>query len=267
MEIGDLHSEAERLRSAEPAKAIRGFDEEQTRKLLGHAADLLEAAAHAQEEIQQECESLRSADAEEAAGTEAIGTALLAATRAGEEIAVEARASAERITAEAEARAAAIVEQAAAKDEERERESVAARQKLEEELAAARTAVAEENAAGRAELEREREQLVREQETWREILEGERAKAHEEAQARAEAVLEDARREVEQLQSYGERLRSLLTDSQGRFVELAESALRRLDSIEAVGGASRDGGLLDDLRPAKLDDTSAASGVAADSVD
>ena len=47
---------------------------------------------------------------------------------------------------------------------------------------------------------------------------------------------------------YGERLRSLLTDSQRRFVEFAESALQQLERVDA-GGASRHEDLLDDLRP------------------
>jgi len=45
MGIGDLRTEATRLRSAEPPRAIRGFDEGQTRKLLEGAAKLLEGAA------------------------------------------------------------------------------------------------------------------------------------------------------------------------------------------------------------------------------
>jgi cell division septum initiation protein DivIVA len=267
MDTRDLRAEAERLRSAQPSRAVRGFDEEQTRRLLEDAATLLEVLAGEHEETKQECERLRSAAAEQEVAKEAIGSAFLTATRAGEEIAAEARASAERIVAEAEARAATIFEQAAAKEAELERDRLSARRKLEEELAAARAAVGEENAARKAELEHERTQLVREQEAWREGIERERARTQEEAQARADAIVADARLEVERLQRHAQRLRSLLAESQRHFVDLAESALRQLVGIETKHSGSGDVGLLDDLRPQKLDETSSPSTVAAPSLD
>ena len=266
MGIGDLGTEAKRLRSAEPPRAIRGFDEGQTRKLLERAAKLLEGAALELQEMRQECERLRSSVSEEASAKEAIGAALLKATRVGEEITAEARAAAERTTAEAEARAATILEQAAAKEDQLERDKVAIARKLEQDRAALRAAVEEENAAARVELEGEREQFAREQGVWRDVVEAERARVREEAQARADDIVADARREVERLQTNGERLRALFADSQRRFVELAESALRQLDGIE-VNGPSGDGKLLDDLLPSKLDQASSASTVAADSLD
>src|SRR5947209_20336907 len=114
MEPERLRAEAKRFRSADPPRAMRGLDEDQTRTLLEKAAELLEAVASEQEVMQRELKELRSAAGDEMAGKEAIANALLAATRAGEEIAAAARASAERITAEAETRAAAILGQAAA---------------------------------------------------------------------------------------------------------------------------------------------------------
>jgi cell division septum initiation protein DivIVA len=232
MDSEGLRAEAKRLRSAEPSRAIRGFDEGQTRTLLEAAADHLDAAASEQEAMRRELEQLRSKAGDEVAGEEAIGKALLTATRAGEEIAAEARVSAERITTEAETRAAAILEQATAAAEERERESVAAQSKLEAELTAARAAVETENAAARLELDRERTRMLGE------------------AQEKAEAILADARHEVEQLDGYGEQLRSLLADSQRRFVELAASALRQLESVETKSGSPAHADLLDDLRAA-----------------
>ncbi|HEU5477033.1 MAG TPA: DivIVA domain-containing protein [Gaiellaceae bacterium] len=209
MEPDGLRAEAKRFRSAEPSRVIRGFDEDQTRKLLEAAAELLDTAAGRQEAMQRELEQLRSEGGQEAAGMEAIGKALLAATRAGEEIAAEAHVSAERIRTEAETRAAAVLEQATAAAQERERES----------------------AARRLELERERTQVLRQ------------------AQEEADGILADARQEVEELQRYGEQLRSLVLDSRRRFVELAESALRHLEGVGADGG-SQHGDLLDELRPA-----------------
>jgi cell division septum initiation protein DivIVA len=267
METGDLRAEAERLRSVEPSRAIRGFDEEQTRRLLDDAATLLEVLAGEHEKTQRECERLRSAAADQEAAKEAIGSALLTATRTGDEIAARARASAERIIAEAEARAATILEQAAAREEEDQRDRVTAQRKLEEELAAARAAVGEENAARQAELEHQRAQLVREQEAWREGVERERTSMLEEARVRADDVVADARLEVERLQRHAQRLRSLLAESQRHFVDLAESALRQLDSIEARQSGSGDEVLLDVLQPQKLDETSPASTVAAPSLD
>jgi cell division septum initiation protein DivIVA len=167
------------------------------------------------EELEAQIASLESDVAARGEGTEAIGKALLAATRAGEEIAAEARVSAERITTEAEAHAAALLEQATKAAEERERESIAAREKLGIE---------------------------------RELLDRERTRVLGEAQERAETILADARRDAEQLQAYRERLRSLLTDSRNRLVELAESALSQLEEFDAKGGFRRPD-LLDDLRP------------------
>jgi cell division septum initiation protein DivIVA len=250
-----LRAEAKRLQSAEPSRAIRGFDEGETRKLLWDAATLLEAAAEEREELQRELEQLRSAAGEEVAGKEAIGKALLAATRAGEEMAAEAQASAQRIKAEAEAHAASILEQARKASEEREREATEARTRLEAELAEARAGIEHENAATRAQVEREREQLEQEKESLRDVLERERARAVKEAQAKADEIVADARQEVERLQTYAHRLRSLLIDSQGAFVELAEAALRQLeddDTMQKTG--SGDGELLDDLRPAELEE-------------
>lgn len=229
VEPDGLRAEAQRLRSAEPSRGIRGFDEAQTRTLLEGAATLLNAAASEQEVLRRELAQLRSETTDEAAGEEAIGKALLAATRAGEEIAAEARASAERITADAERRAAAILQHAKTAVEERERESLAAREKLETELSTARSTVARERAAAQIELERERARVIAE------------------AEERAEAIVANARDEVEKLQSHAEQLRSLLADGRRRFVELAESALRELEGVEAKTSAGN-GDLLEDLR-------------------
>jgi cell division septum initiation protein DivIVA len=220
--------------------------------VLRQARELSEAVneqARRIEELETQIASLE-ADVATRSGpdTAEIGKALLAATRAGEEIAAEARLSAEQITTDAEARAAAILEQATTAAAEHERASVEARERLEIELAAARAAAEQELAAGRAELERERERLERDQEASQALLERERTQVLGEAQKQAEGIIADAQREIEQLESYREQLRSLLTDSPRRFVELAESALRQLDGVDARGGPG-DADLLDELRP------------------
>jgi len=275
MSIEDLHRQAEWLRSAEPSKALRGYEEEQTRKLLDDAAQLLKAAANEQQALQHELEKLRSAAGEDSAGKEAIGKALLAATRAGEEVLAEARASAERITAEADAEVAAMLERATAAGAEQERETVAAREKAEAELAAARAAfeeetasvraeleheaaaahaeieqattaaraaIEEENAATRAELERERARLEQEQGALQELLDSERKRMLEAAQLEANAIVNDARHDVE-------RERLLLAEKQRRFVEIAQSALEQLEGLHQAIPGSGDRELLADLLP------------------
>jgi cell division septum initiation protein DivIVA len=264
MDRRDLRAEAKRFRSAELPRAIRGFDEEQTRSLLTDAAKLLESAAEERETLGRELERLRSDAGKEVADKEAIGKALVAATRAAEEITAEARAIAERITTEAEVRAKAILGEAAAASEERELESLAARGRLESEIAAARAAAEEELAVTRADLERQRERLEQEQQSWRDVLEHERSKMLADARAQADAAVADAQQEVERLQDHGDRLRALLADSQRQFVALAESALRQLGDVEAASSGSAGGELLDSLRPSRADETPAPSAVADD---
>lgn len=247
--MSELRTEAKRLRSAEPSTAFRGFDAGETRTLLGRAAWLLEAATEEWEGLERELEELRAKVGEAGAGKEAIGKALVAATRASEEMAAEARASAERIKAEAEARAAAIVNAAEKAAEERERETAADRTRLEAELSSARSAMEAENAAIRSELEHERRQLAEAQASVSGALEREREKALNEAQAQADTILAGARLEVARLEDYTERLRTLLVEGQRSFVELAEAALQQVESVrsERPGAGSEE--LLSALRP------------------
>ena len=263
VDLSELRTEAKRLQSAEPSRAIRGFDERETRTLLGGAAKLLEAAAEQREELERELDELRAKVGEEGAGKEAIGKALVAATRASEEMAAEARASAERIKAEAEARAAAIVDAATKAAEERERETAAERARLEAELTTARSGLEAENEAIRSELERERKQVAETQESLSGALERERERALKAAEAQADAILGNARREVARLEDYVEQLRSLLVEGQRSFVELAEAALQRVESVrsERPSGGEE---LLDALRPAEPAETPAPSGIAGD---
>jgi cell division septum initiation protein DivIVA len=263
MDVEDLHRQAEWLRTAEPPRALRGFEEEQTRKLLDDAAQLLKTAAREHEALQRELEKLRAAAGEDTAAKEAIGKALLVATRAGEEIVTEA-----------EARAAAILEQAGAAAQERERESAVARESLDVEVAAAKAALEdertsvraqleEENAAARAELEREKARLDQERGEWQEVLEGERKRVLDEAEQQANAVVGSARLEVERLQADGERLRTLLAERQRHFVEIAQTALEQLQRLDEVVDGGGDGELLDDLlTPAGAGEQQAAGSAA-----
>ena len=195
-----LHEQARRVEELEAQIASLKADAV-TRKDPDKLAGELEST-------RRELEQLRSQHGDEVADEEAIGKALLAATRAGEEIAAEARSAAERITADAEARAGAILDQATAAAEEREPEL----------------------AEARLDLERVR------------------ARTLDEAQEEAERILANARQELERLESYAARLRSLLVDNQRRFAELAESALGQLEDVDAETGSSSPGNLVDDTR-------------------
>ena len=264
VDLSELRTEAKRLQSAEPSRAMRGFDERETRTLLGGAAKLLEAAAEKREELERELDELRAKVGEEGAGKEAIGKALIAATRASQEMAAEARSSAERIKAEAEVRAAAIVDAATKAAEERERETAAERARLEAELTTARSGMEAENEAIRSELERERKQVAEVRESLSGALERERERALKEAQAQADTMLADARHEVARLEDYAEQLRSLLVEGQRSFVELAEAALQQVESVRSERPSPGSEELLNALRPAEPAEQPAPSGIPRD---
>jgi cell division septum initiation protein DivIVA len=259
VDVEDLYRKAEWLRSAEPPRALRGFEEEHTRRLLDDVAHLLQAVAQEQEEMQRELDRLRTATQDEAAGKEAIGKALLAATRASDEILADARASAESVTAEAEAQAEAILEHANHALGQREAEIAAARSKLEEEeaalraelereAAAARAAFEEESAAAHADLEAERERVQREKQEWEVHAVGERKRLLDDAGAEADGILVEARGEVERLRRRAQRLRALLAEKQRSFVEVLRSALEQLEGLGPVADGEEEIGLFDDLR-------------------
>lgn len=192
------------------------------RAVLTEVRQLVETTGEQRRRIKELEAQAASLEADVAArndqGTKVIGKALLAATRASEQITAEANASAKRITTQAETHAAAILQQA----------RVAAE------------AVEKKRAAVLAELELERARLDRDREALSELLERERTRVISEAEERSGTMLADARREAE-------KLRSLLTDSRRRFEELAGSALAQLEDFGTKSGSNAD--LLDDLRP------------------
>jgi cell division septum initiation protein DivIVA len=212
MSVEDLQKAEQALRTVELPRAIRGVDPEQARKLLGEAADSLATAVSEQKELHRELERLRQTNDEDA-----IGKALLTATRAGEEVLAEAHKEAASITAKAEAEASALLEQVATQAKKREQETAAAREQFERELTAAKNA---------------------------------HAKEHESARAEADAALADARRELAQLENQAGRLRSLVTDMERRIVEIAESALEELVAFDTSTSSETENDLLADLQPA-----------------
>ncbi len=210
------------LRSVQLPAAVNGVDTEQARKLLDEAADALVNSLREQRALRDELEALHATKDEEV-----VGKALLAATRAGEEILAEAREtaavttaeaekSASAITAEAEAQAAALLERVAATAEQRERETAAAKEQFERELAEVRTAFEKESAS---------------------------------AQAQAKAALADARRELARLEADAERLRVEMAEAQRDFVEITQLALDELESSLGKAPSRRESAeLLPDLR-------------------
>ena len=97
-----------------------------------------------------------------------------------------------------------------------------------------------------------------------EVLDRERERAQKEALAQADEIVADARHEVESLQTYAERMRSLLIESQRALVELAEAAIGQLDDASGVTVDSGQEELLNDLRPSELAEKASPTTVAGD---
>lgn len=211
MSAEDLQQAVEKFRGVELRRAVRGVDAEQARELLTEAAELLAAAGREQGELRRELERIRAANDESA-----IAKALLNATRAGEQVVAEAHEQAAKISADAEAQASELLEQVSAQAQKRERETATARKQFERELTATRKA---------------------------------HEKELESARAGANAALANAREELERLEKHANQLRSLVGDLERRIVEIAEGALKELESFEAPDGSDTEADLLSDLRP------------------
>lgn len=214
MTVEELQDKAQTLREVELRRAVRGVDPEQAQELLNAAADLLAAAAREQKNLRSEIERRHEANDEEA-----VGKALLAATRAGEALMAEAREEAASLRTEAEAQASALLEQAKAQAEKSEQETTNAREQLERELVDARQAHTRK-------------------------LESERADA--------DAALADARHELAHLERQAAQLSSLVADMERRIVELAQDALQELEAFETSSSTTNETDLLTDLRPAPV---------------
>jgi cell division septum initiation protein DivIVA len=208
----DLPEAVQKLRGVELRRVVRGVDPGQVRELLDEAADLLAAVERERGALFGEVERLREANDEEA-----IGKALLTATRAGEALVAEARVEATSLSAEAEAQASALLARVTAEAEKREKETLAARELFEQELTEARTT---------------------------------QAKELESARADANAALATARDELAGLEGQAARLRSLVADMERRIVEIARGALDELETFDAATSETSEVDLLTDLRPA-----------------
>lgn len=216
MSIEELAQTVFALRDVELRRAVRGVDPDQVRQLLNEAADSVANAVREQEQLRRELKQLRREleQLQSKDNEEAIAKALLAATRTAEEIVAEAREKAASITAEAEMQKTAALEEAAAAVDQREQAAAAAREQFEQETAAARKALEQE---------------------------------HESARAEADAALADARRELARIEQEEARLRSLMADTERRFVEIARNALDELEKLDAAARAGDAAALLRDL--------------------
>jgi cell division septum initiation protein DivIVA len=240
MDSGDLHGQAERLRSVELPRVFRGYDGQQTRQLLAEAAQVFEEAAKEHEKLKREVETLRTDAEESTASKEAIGDVLLVASRAGEQVVASANESAAAIKAEAEAEAERILEQARLAAGELDREAAAVRAKHEQ-----------DNAHLREELERDRARLRREAEEQQALAHSERETLIQQARAEAEQILAGAREQAERLQRETERLRPVLSEKLAHFVEITHAALAELDRLDDGVRDSDEADLLRQLQPAR----------------
>jgi cell division septum initiation protein DivIVA len=210
----------QRLRNPQLAHSLRGFDEAETRRLLGEAAVALEMAYKDRDRMREEAR-VAALKAEETTNAEAIGRALLTATATGEQIVASAKEQAEHVVAEAAAEAERMLDRARAAGEE---------------------------------VERERGGLQREREDARRQLELDRQDVLASARVEADRLLTAARSEAARLQQDADRLAEDLEAKRAGFVERATAALEHVERIESRGsGEDQVGdGLVADLQPIQL---------------
>ena len=221
-----------RLREADVARAIRGFQEEATRKLLDEAATALHRVAVERDTLRREAEEADAAASDDdCRDAETIGRALVTATSISDQLVVSATEKAELLVSQAETEADALLTEARLVVAELERETAARRAAAEDVLAQAH----EESQRIRERAEADRDALL--------------TKALDDA----ERTVADAALRIEHLRAEGDGLATFLEAQKRTFVELAEAALERLGALAAThaqGGPSAGDELLDDLRPA-----------------
>jgi cell division septum initiation protein DivIVA len=233
IDTDDLKQQAERLRSIELPRGFRGYDEQQTRRLLDHVANAFEAAAEERVKLQHELESLRAATKESIEGKQAIGNVLLRANRASEEIVASANEEATAMVVAAEAEAQRILERARREAEELDRKGAEVWTRHEQEAAAASE-----------DLERERVRLRRDVEAQQASVESEREAIMNGARAEAERVMTSTYEQVERLERTAERLRAIVSKDLAGFVEISRTALDELARFDVEAGGSAEGNLL-----------------------
>lgn len=209
------------IRNASLPKSLRGFDEHATRRLLGEVAAVVESLTAERENLRRQVESLQAAPTfpeATAAGSEAdespeaLGSAILAAKRAGQELVEAAHEEASQILAAAAAEADRLLEQARTSAQDVERELAHERERLE---------------LQRADHERD----VGE---WSAKLEAERDATMQRARAEAEALLVTQEQRLSELRREEEEVGRLISEKQTQFVAMIQSALAEIAPL--VGG-------------------------------
>jgi cell division septum initiation protein DivIVA len=100
------------IREAELPKALRGFDEDATRQLLGEAAASLTAASRERDDLRRQVEELQKTVSASPSEAELIGRVLLTANHVAEDLLEKARAEAASIRRDAEAQRDDLFERA-----------------------------------------------------------------------------------------------------------------------------------------------------------
>lgn len=208
------------IREAALPRGLRGFDEAATRRLLGQVADTVQTLLSERDRLERAAHDAQARPVADQEDPTAIGNALLAAQRAGEELLHQAREAAERITAEARQEGEQLLEQARQSAAELER-------RLEER---------------RGELEREHERLRQELDELRTTVEAERRAGIARARAEADELTAHSQQRLEALRREEEGLRASIDDRRRQFVEMLQSALdqvgRRHEMADGPSGPS-----------------------------
>ncbi len=201
------------LHDAELPRAMRGFQEDATRRLLTEAAGALQRAAERRDRLQHELRTLKSAaEDDDAPDAEAIGRALVVATSMSDQLVASAQEKAELMEAEAEAEAERLLAKAREEAEAAEREVAGQRDRLERDFAA----------------------LKRDSADQREQLAAERKEALELARAETERMVREAGAEVDRLREEADALKAFVEAKTNAFVGIAQAALEQLEGLDQM---------------------------------
>lgn len=161
----------EEIRRASLPKALRGFDEAATMRLLTDVADSMQSLVSERDRLRRQLEEAET----RAGGSDdptVIGNALLAAQRAGEQLLEQAREAAAKITADADERRHELEREHGRLSQELAELGKTAERQREEIIARARAEADELMALGNQRLV----DLRREEETLRSFIEDRRAR-------------------------------------------------------------------------------------------
>jgi cell division septum initiation protein DivIVA len=196
------------IRNVALPRSFRGFDEPATRSFLNDLASAVEALVAERDKLRVDLKAALEKHAPDAENGTAIGNALLAAQRAGEELVADAKENAARIAEEARAESERILERARL------------------------------TAEG---LKAEREGLRREMDEWQARLEGERSAALAQVRVDAEQLTSQSAQRVEALRQEEAALRVLITERHNQFVDLLQSTLGQLEHLDELASDLRHG--------------------------